>query len=95
MLAPLEGALGFHGLRVWPILALGSRDLHLNRASFRVLRCVAGRGFELFFCARVSVFSLKIPILLGFRSHTVVPGNPEKSDPRRSVIEKQLKDGLG
>ena len=32
----MEGALEFHGLRVWSILAQGSRFLRVNRADFRV-----------------------------------------------------------
>ena len=53
----LGGALGFHGLRVWPILALGFRDLRLNRAGFRVLRCVAGCGFDNFLCSGFGYFT--------------------------------------
>ena len=40
-----RGALGFHRLRISPILALGFRDSRLNRSGFRVLRCVAARRF--------------------------------------------------
>ena len=46
------------------------RDLRLNRTGFQVLRCVAGCGFG-HFCAWISGILLKIPILWGFRSHTV------------------------
>ena len=44
------GALGFHGLRVWQILALGLWDLLLNRVGSQVLRCVGGCGFGHFLC---------------------------------------------
>ena len=42
------GVLGFRGLRVWPILTLGFRNLHLNRTGFRVLRCDTGCEFGQF-----------------------------------------------
>ena len=46
-------ALGFYELRVWPILALELRDLRLNRADFRVLRCVAGCTSDHFLCSGI------------------------------------------
>ena len=46
---------------VWAILALGSRDLRLNRTGFRVLRCVAGCRFSHFLCS-ASGISFKILI---------------------------------
>ena len=51
-----EGASGFQGLRVWPKLALGLRDLHLNRG-FRVSRCVTGCGFDQFLCSGFRYFA--------------------------------------
>ena len=33
---------GVHGLRVWPISALGFQVLRLNRMNFWILRCVTG-----------------------------------------------------
>ena len=66
----MRGALGFHGLPIWPILALEFRDLRLNHTGFWVLRFVTGCGFGHFLCLGLGIL-LKIPILLGFRSHTV------------------------
>ena len=45
----LRGALGFHGLRVWPILAIGFRDFPEKRAGFRVLDAARVTGIAIFF----------------------------------------------
>ena len=62
------GALGFHSLRVWLILARGFLILCLNLPGFRILRCATGCGFVLCLCFgyfnRISYFS-------GFPVHTV------------------------
>ena len=52
-----EWAIEFHRLRVWSILALGSRDLRLNSAGFRVLRYVAGCGFGHFLSSGFKYFT--------------------------------------
>ena len=36
IIAKYKYTLGFHGLRVWPIFALGFRDLRINRTGFWV-----------------------------------------------------------
>ena len=50
------GVLGFHGLRVWPILTLGFRNLRLNRTGFRVLRCDTGCEFGQFLASGFGYF---------------------------------------
>ena len=62
-----RGALG---LRVWPILSLGFRDLRLNHTGFQVLRCVMGCGFHHFWCSGFEYF-IKTSNFSGFRSHAV------------------------
>ena len=42
------GALGFHRLQIWPILALTFRDLHFNRTGFRVLNVSWVAGLAIF-----------------------------------------------
>ena len=32
----VQGAMGFHWLRVWPILAIRFRDLHFNCSGFEM-----------------------------------------------------------
>ena len=43
-----RGALGFHGLRVWPILAIGFRVFSEKGAGFRVLDSSRVTGFAIF-----------------------------------------------
>ena len=43
-----RGALGFHGLRVWPILAIGFRVFPEKHAGFRVLDIGRVTGFAIF-----------------------------------------------
>ena len=62
-------ALAFHGLRVWPILALRFRDLRSCRTGFRVLRFSRVAVLAIFI-ARPSGISFKILILSGSLSHT-------------------------
>ena len=65
----MRGALGFHGLRVWPILAIGFRDFSEKRAGFRVLDAARVTGFAIFL-ARVSGIVIKMCGFSGFRWHT-------------------------
>ena len=67
----MRGALEFHGLRVWLILALGYRVLRLNLAGFRVLIRVTGIGVSrvaglVNFSSRVSGFTFKSCGFSGF-----------------------------
>ena len=60
--------MGFHGLRVWPILAIGFRDFSEKRAGFRVLDAAQVTGFAIFL-ARVSGIVIKMCEFSGFRRH--------------------------
>ena len=64
-----RGALGFHGLRVWPILAVGFRDFPEKRAGFRVLDAARVTGFAIFL-ARVSGIVIKMCGFSGSGRHT-------------------------
>ena len=79
-------ASGFRGLLVWPILALGFRDLRLNRTGFRVLRCVrvAGLGH---FGAWVSGIFHTNSYLFGFSNSYIPRSNTLRSStsPQKEV----------
>ena len=64
-----RGALGFHGSRVWPILAIGFRDFPEKRAGFRVFDAARVTGFAIFL-ARVSGIVIKMCGFSGSRRHT-------------------------
>ena len=60
-----EGTVGFHGLRVWTVLAPGFWDLRLNHTGFRILRYVNGCEFSCFLCSGFG-YCIQNSITVGF-----------------------------